>query len=227
MSELLPVDDQPTMTTSEPLYPPPVTALEPAPAREALAAAEPAHAEPAYGVPAHAEPAEPAPAEPAVVPTVMAAAVPAAATEVITCPECGTTAMVTLNRREARDFCRQCDYPLFWTASRVLDDRSDPNDQALRRLPGTVGRATVASLTCPHCSEPNAVSAQTCVRCGLPMKIVEAPPPPAPVYVAPPPAPVYVEEPEHGVPWWVWALIAIGLAATITLVVLILTHTIG
>lgn len=200
MSELLPVDQQPTMVTS------PMDLSEP-PARNGP---------------------DPEPA-PAPIAPPMAAAPPPAATETITCPECGTIATVTLNRRDSADFCRNCDYPLFWTPSRVLHDRSlDAGDQALRRLPGTVGRATIASLACPHCAEPNAVSAVTCVRCLQPLHPVAAPPPAAEPIVYVPPPPVYVEpEPEGGVPWWVWALIGVALAATIVLVVLIVTHTIG
>jgi hypothetical protein len=152
--------------------------------------------------------------------------VPAPDAQLVTCPECGTTAMVSLSHREAADFCRTCDYPLFWTPSQVQYDRSDGGAESLRRLPGTVGRATVASLACPHCAEPNAVTAITCVRCGQLLHPVQPPPPPPEVYVPPPPTPMPVE-PEHSVPWWVWALIVIGLAALIVLVVLISTNTIG
>jgi hypothetical protein len=207
VSELLPVDDQPTIATSTPLYP----------ASDVLAGDIPAGDIPA-GVPAVAD-------IPAAAPT--AAAPAPAATELISCPECGTTAMVTLNRRDAGDFCRNCDYPLFWTPSRVLTDAdSGSNDQALRRLPGTVGRATVASLTCPHCAEPNAVTAENCVRCGLPLRLVAAPPPPPPPIVYVPPPPVVEPVPEQHVAWWVWALIAFGLVVTVTLIVLIFTGTI-
>jgi hypothetical protein len=163
----------------------------------------------------------PAPAQP---PTT-AAAMPPPATETITCPECGTIAHVTVNRRESMDFCRKCDFPLFWTPAAVLRDPSGTTDESLRRLPGQAGRATVASLPCPFCYEPNALSAQTCIRCHRPMHPVEEPPPLAPVYV-PPPAPVVVEQPSR-VAWWVWALLALGAAALIVLVVLIATGTIG
>ncbi len=101
--------------------------------------------------------------------TTTAVTMPPPATEFITCPECGTTASVTLNRRDSVDFCRNCDYPLFWTPSKIIRDPADSSDESLRRLPGTVGRATIASLACPFCYEPNALSAQTCVRCGKPM----------------------------------------------------------
>lgn len=160
----------------------------------------------------------PAPASPA-------AAMPPPAAETVTCPECGTIAQVTLNRRESLDFCRTCDFPLFWTPTKVVRDPSDSTDESLRRLPGQAGRATVASLACPFCYEPNALSAQTCIRCHRPMHPVEQPPPPAPVYVAPP-APVVVETPKK-VAWWVWALLALGAAALVVLIVLISTGTIG
>lgn len=151
---------------------------------------------------------------------------PPSASETVTCPECGTVAQVTLNRRESVDFCRTCDYPLFWTPSKVVRDGSDSTDQSLRRLPGQAGRATIASMPCPFCYEPNALNAETCIRCGKSMHPVEAPPPPQPVYVAPPPAPV-IEAPKQKVAWWVWALLAAGGAALIVLVVLIATGTIG
>jgi hypothetical protein len=164
--------------------------------------------------------------QPAPVPPAPATvAMPAAASETVTCPECGTIAQVTVNRRESVDFCRTCDFPLFWTPTKVYRDPSESADESLRRLPGQAGRATIASQPCPFCSEPNALSAQTCIRCHRPMHPVETPVPPAPVYVAPP-EPV-VAAPEQSVSWWVWALLALGAAAVITLVVLIATHTIG
>ena len=222
MSEVLPMDDQPTITTSTPLYPAGDGLAGDGLAGDGLAGDVPVRDVPVgdIAVVAHVT-ADIASAAPT------AAALPPAATELISCPECGTTAMVTLNRRDARDFCRNCDYPLFWTPSRVLTDaNSGNNDQALRRLPGTVGRATVASLTCPHCAEPNAVTAENCVRCGLPLRVVAAPPPPPPPVVYVPPPPVVEPVPEQHVAWWVWALIAFGLVVTVTLIVLIFTGTI-
>lgn len=143
--------------------------------------------------------------------------------DLVSCPECGTSAMVTLNRRDAHDFCRNCDYPLFWTPNAIVRDGNGfTSGESLRRLPGTLGRATVAFTPCPHCAEPNTITAVTCVRCHLPMVIVEALPEPVPVYVPPPPEPE--PEPEaRGVPWWVWALLAAGAVITITLIVLALT----
>ncbi|MEO6885186.1 MAG: hypothetical protein ABI232_02715 [Jatrophihabitantaceae bacterium] len=177
---------------------------------------------PAVGVDETALVESAAPAAPSVIEVITPAT-----TETLTCPECGTSASVTVNRREATDFCRTCDYPLFWTPSRVYyDNLARSADETLRRLPGTVGRATVASLPCPHCAEPNALTAQICVRCGLSMyPVQELAPEPEPVYAPPPPPAVYVE-PDRGVAWWVWALLALGAAALITLIVLIATHTI-
>lgn len=140
--------------------------------------------------------------------------------EQVTCPECGSVQDVHLNRRDAVDFCRRCDFPLFWTPSRVTRDRDlGSQSEALRRLPGTVGRNTLASVACPHCAELNVVSAQDCIRCGLTMHPVAPPPPPPPVMAPPPPPPVVVE-PERGVPWWVWLLLALGTVAIVVLVVL-------
>jgi hypothetical protein len=149
----------------------------------------------------------------------------APAVETVTCPECGAPAAVAVNRRDAHDFCARCDYPLFWTPSRVLQGNSSgTNDMALRRLPGTVGRATIASRDCPHCAEPNTVTAQICVRCGLSMfPVAEVPVPvPVPVYVPPPPPPY--EPPKSHVAWWVWVLLYLAVAATVVVVVLVLTH---
>ncbi len=148
--------------------------------------------------------------------------------ESVTCPECGTPAVVTLNRRDATDFCRSCDYPLFWTPATVLRSAFDRSaEETLRRLPGTVGRATVASQPCPWCAEPNALSAQICVRCGQPMQRPEPPPPPPPpVYVAPEPEPVVVVPPPRR-PWWVFVVLAIIVITTVVLVVLAATNNLG
>lgn len=155
---------------------------------------------------------EPQPAAPAV------AVLPPPQTEQVSCPECGRVATVTLTRRESVDFCANCDYPLFWTPSKILVDRSGLSDDSLRRLPGTVGRVAIASFPCPHCAEPNQVSAVDCIRCGRPLRPVHFVPP-APVYAPPPPAPEPEPEP-RGVPWWVWAIIAMTVAVAVVLIVL-------
>src|SRR5207248_2900615 len=159
-------------------------------------------------------------------PPVDAAAPPPPATDVLSCPECGTTALVTLNRRQAQDFCRHCDYPLFWTPSAVVLGGSGVGEESLRRLPGTTGRAMTASVACPHCAEPNPVTAAFCVRCGLSMQVRHEapPPPPAPVYTPPPPEPVL---PDKRVPWWVWLIIGLLMTGAIVVGVLFATGTLG
>jgi hypothetical protein len=252
MSDVTPLDDEPTLVGSGPLYPPPGGAApdaDPNAAPPLPMAADPdggsvesgsadSIASTAPWVPppasAYAPPApSPYSAQPADADATAALRLPypppmaGGAVEVLSCPECGAMQQVSVSRRDASDFCRSCDYPLFWTPARVQRDRDDAaNDLSLRRLPGTVGRATIASLRCPHCFEPNAVTAQTCVRCGLPMVLVDQPPPPM-VYVPPPPPPPVEYLPEKGVGWWVWALIGLAVTATVVLIALMLTHTIG
>jgi hypothetical protein len=145
----------------------------------------------------------------------------------VTCPECGAVQDVHLNRRESIDFCRNCDFPLFWTPSEVIRDRGAGDGEGLRRLPGTVGRSTLASTACPHCAELNLVTAETCIRCGRPMHpVIEAPPPP-PVYVPPPPPVVVPPPPPKDVPWWVWAVAIFGGLAVLIFAILLVTGTIG
>jgi hypothetical protein len=205
---------------------------------------------PAYAPPRHAAPSDAAPSEApggsmppadegavtALIPVVSPAAPPPVSPthspappverESVTCPECGTPGTIVVSRRDAADFCATCDFPLFWTPSRVLLDRASLSDESLRRLPGTVGRVAIASFPCPHCSEPNAVSAIDCIRCGRPLHPVRMRMP-EPVYVAPPP-PVYEEpEPEPSTPWWVWLLFYLALAGGVVLVILYATGTIG
>jgi hypothetical protein len=155
------------------------------------------------------------------------AAPPLTERESVTCPECGTVGSIVVSRRDAADFCTNCDFPLFWTPSRILLDRAALQDDSLRRLPGTVGRVAVASLPCPHCSEPNAVTAVDCIRCGRPLHPVHVQAP-QPVYV-PPPAPVY-EEPEPpapATPWWVWLLFYLAVTGALVLIILYATGTLG
>ncbi|WP_156391219.1 MULTISPECIES: hypothetical protein [unclassified Nocardioides] len=135
--------------------------------------------------------------------------------EQVTCPECGTVAMVALTRREADDFCVQCDYPLFWTPSKIVLDSGTTSQESLRRLPGTSGRALVGSVPCPHCAEGNLLTAELCSRCGGLMN----PPAPAPVVAAPPPPPAPAPEPTTPVPWWIWAVGGTTLLLLIALIV--------
>jgi hypothetical protein len=203
VSDVTPIEEQPTMVAGFPAVSPdpvPVMPVADAPTTPALSTYAP----------------------PAASPDLLART-----TEVLTCPECGNVQSVSLNHRDATDFCNNCDYPLFWTPARVQRDRdAAASDLSLRRLPGTVGRATIASKPCPHCSEPNAFSAQVCVRCGLSLNpVAPPPPPPAPVYL-PPPAPVY-EEPEKQIPWWVWVLVGFTVVLLVGFGILWATGTIG
>lgn len=138
--------------------------------------------------------------------------------EQVTCPECGTVAMVALTRRESDDFCVQCDYPLFWTPSKIMLGGGTTSEESLRRLPGTSGRVMVASVPCPHCAEGNLLTAQVCARCGGLMN----PPAPAPAVVAPA-APAPVPEAKTPVPLWVWIVGGSTLLLLIALVVYFVT----
>jgi hypothetical protein len=138
----------------------------------------------------------------------------------ITCPGCGTVSHFEELRRSSTEFCRSCDYPLFWARSTLVGARAGEvdGDTGLRRLPGTAGRTTVATVTCWACQEPNLVAATICVRCGSDLA---GPPAPEP---APEPAPV-VEVVEEVVvvestPPWTW--IVLGVLFLLGLVVLLL-----
>ena len=122
--------------------------------------------------------------------------------DLVTCPECGEMATVDAGRRKSEDFCRNCDFPLFWARSTVVLASGEETGASLRRLPGTVGRAATAALMCPHCGEPNSPTAQTCVRCLLSLHPVEELPPP-PVYIAPEPEPMPVPIGRDFPLWWI------------------------
>ena len=134
------------------------------------------------------------------------------------CPSCGAAAAVDYTRRDADDFCRACDFPLFWSRDRVVALSSGgPDEAGLRRLPGTAGRAALASLLCPSCAEPNPATGVTCLRCGAdlhPKAVV-------PIVVAPEPEPELVVEPdEPGRSWW--PIIIAGALAVVALTVVLL-----
>ena len=138
----------------------------------------------------------------------------------ISCPECGASGLVDPTRRDAHDFCQACDFPLFWSKDQVaIGTPSDAGDDSLYRLPGTLGRAVVASVACPHCNEPNLPTAVYCVRCGRAMQFIPPPPPPPPPAQAPVPVPAAPRpepEPERLWIWWVvlvamFALAGVGL----------------
>ena len=141
----------------------------------------------------------------------------------VACPECGTPAHVALNRRDAQDFCAKCDFPLFWTPAEVIRDGGVGGGENLRRLPGTAGRVTVASIPCPTCAETNPVGAEHCLRCGGPMVLVTAPEPIAMPVVAPPPPPAPAPEPT-GIDWYWWLVGGASLVALIALIVVVLAR---
>lgn len=128
----------------------------------------------------------------------------------ITCPECSAPAMVDPTRRDALDFCQRCDFPLFWARDQVVFSQPlDSSDDALRRLPGTLGRVVIASVSCPHCNEPNLPTASVCVRCGLSM-LAGAPPAPPQPRAAPLPEPMVPVEDEPR-RWWIWLIVVVTL----------------
>lgn len=136
--------------------------------------------------------------------------------DLVTCPECGEMATVDAARRNSQDFCRKCDFPLFWARSTVILPSGEETGASLRRLPGTVGRAATAALMCPHCGEPNSPAAQTCVRCLLslhPVEIVVAP-----VYFPPPEPELLPVAIGRDYPLW-WILLVSGCLLAIVLIV--------
>lgn len=158
----------------------------------------------------------------AVVPEQVAPAAPTATVEEgavdVTCPSCGTVAHIFASRRGSADFCRSCDYPLFWAVERVAPPASQVGDNGLRRLPGTAGRAALASLQCPVCTEPNKPSAQLCVRCGAVLRPVAEPEMVEPEPEAEPEPEVVVQK----TPWWVWAIAASLVVATLTAIFVVI-----
>jgi len=134
----IPLDEQPTLLTSEPLYtdseetPPP----DPENTAELAAVGGAEDTDDPDGSSSSVETFDPgAPrtfesagvAEPTPPARVEAAtlALGDPTTEAVTCPECGAMQQVALSRREANDFCRNCDFPLFWTPALVI--RGDQN----------------------------------------------------------------------------------------------------
>jgi uncharacterized paraquat-inducible protein A len=138
----------------------------------------------------------------------------------ITCPECGTVTDLPAIRRSADEFCRHCDYPLFWTPSAVPTTTPGGNaDTTLRRLPGAGGRQRVGSKVCPECGELNSLRETHCTRCGADLDPKPPEPEPEPVVFAPEPEPLPVPiEREPSTPWWVYWL---GLTVLVTLIFII------
>jgi len=138
----------------------------------------------------------------------------------LTCPECGTVTELPAIRRAADEFCRHCDYPLFWTPSAVPAAVGGATaDATLRRLPGAGGRQRIGSKVCPECGELNPLGETACLRCGADLDARA----PEPVFELPEPEPepVVEPEPEPGTPWWWWAvLVAVLTAAAIAAIVI-------
>jgi hypothetical protein len=145
----------------------------------------------------------------------------------ITCPSCGTVTYLGAVRRHAEEFCRTCDYPLFWArdAAKLAGGDSVSEGAGLRRLPGTAGRVTMTSVACWACDEPNLATARVCVRCGAdlsgPPPEPEAPPPPPPSLPAFEPAPEPEPEPEPERSDLVYWLVVAALVAILVIVALV------
>ena len=138
----------------------------------------------------------------------------------VTCPTCGTISNLDDVGRDSFAFCRVCDYPLFWVrpAAHGQGTGGEAGDPGLRRLPGTVGLVTIATLRCPVCTEPNPITGNFCIRCGAdlhPPPTVWIPPPPPPlapeVYAGPPPPPL---PPPNSILAWIPAVL-VALAIVI------------
>lgn len=125
----------------------------------------------------------------------------------VTCPGCGREVELDRFRRDAQEFCANCDFPLFFSDNvLVADSERDLWEtpvaaivQVRRRLPGAVGRDDLVGEACPVCAEPNLPDAVYCHRCGSSMRPAPqpepepepvAPPPPEVSEPAPTPAPV-------------------------------------
>lgn len=135
------------------------------------------------------------------------------------CPSCGTVGWVDFARRDASAFCVVCDYPLFWARERVSVAGDEPGDGgSLRRLPGTAGRAALASLLCWNCTEPNPPAGVSCLRCGADLSG-----PPAPVVQDAPVPELAVTEvaPDKPFRWWPY-IVASGIALVLLLALLAL-----
>lgn len=87
------------------------------------------------------------------------------ATGDVVCPQCSTPNPDPGGRRSGDAFCRECDFPLFFTSGVV--QRVDQNsDDALWRRPGVAGRERRTWIGCPACAELNPRDALNCLRCG-------------------------------------------------------------
>lgn len=140
----------------------------------------------------------------------------------VTCPSCGTVSHFEDLGRDGEAFCRVCDFPLFWArAPRQEGVSVDGADEGLRRLPGTGGRVTLATVDCPVCTERNVLSATICIRCGADLYAVPAPPPPVVVPEPEPPTEaVVVPPPPRRI--WPWVLLAVLLVLGVVALIVVL-----
>jgi len=144
----------------------------------------------------------------------------------LTCPGCGSQVEVEQFAKSSEEFCRTCDYPLFWATPPkefTFDPDASNADTTLRRLPGAGGKQAIATAACPTCMELNPLDAEWCLRCGGPMVIVVEDPveelEPEPE-VEPEPEPEMFEEPDYD--WRPWALLVVlGLIAVTILIFLL------
>ncbi|GLY29480.1 hypothetical protein [Kineosporia sp. NBRC 101731] len=87
-------------------------------------------------------------------------------------------------------------FPPLWEeaipAPEVTENTQEaPLSGALRRLPGTGGRAVRAGRLCPECAEPNAFGSLTCLRCA---SVLRVPRPVAEPVPEPEPEPLWDDE---------------------------------
>jgi hypothetical protein len=138
----------------------------------------------------------------------------------IVCPSCSQVAEFDAMRRASEEFCRNCDFPLFWARSEALSVATNDEDASRRRLPGAAGRLTLGSKVCPECGEMNLLDVRYCIRCNNDFDPPPPPPPPPPapepvvIELPPPPPPPLPPEPDHSI-WWILALVAVGVLAMV------------
>ena len=144
----------------------------------------------------------------------------------LTCPGCGSQVEVEQFAKSSEEFCRTCDYPLFWATPPkefVFDDDATNADTTLRRLPGAGGKQAVATAACPTCMELNPLDAEWCLRCSGPMRIVVEEEP-EPIVEEPEeepePEPELIEGPEYD--WRPWALLVVLSLVAVTILVFLL-----
>lgn len=135
----------------------------------------------------------------------------------IECPRCHTVWQGNDLRPHAAWFCAQCQFPLFWVNAGIRAGEST-TDAAIARFPGTAGRTALSAIDCPTCGEPNPPDpTANCLRCGNPLTLPEAaPPPPQPMQIV---VSAPVVQPRRRI--WPW-IVATGSLALIALILLIL-----